>query len=186
MNLSELTLPMKSGAMKRLTDAGYEKLGSGQTGDVFKKPGSNYVLKLFTADDDPYLAFVKLAQENPNPHFPKFVGKLIRVTSGYYAIRMEQLTHDANPNHIKLVEWYVDKRAEFGYASDEKMTANNKLLIQTMNEVNKMFEEQPRLREACDLIAYELIRGDGFYSDLHKGNIMSRGSTLVISDPVSF
>lgn len=43
------------------------------------------------ARDKGYWAFVKLVQEHPNIHFPRFIGKPLAITQHYNAVRMEKL-----------------------------------------------------------------------------------------------
>lgn len=187
MKLNELNIPMRSGAGNILRDAGYKHLGKGGMGDVFVKPGSNYVLKLFASNDKAYLDFVKMVKANNNPHFPKFIGKLIKVTSGYYAIRMEELVHKNVGEDLKLIEWYINEKSKGPYISDESL-ADSKLSIERdyWNKFEKLTQKMPKLKEALDLIAIDLVYFGGHFNDLHDENVMFRkDGTLVLSDPVS-
>lgn len=158
--VTELSVPdtMKDAA-KRLAASGYECLGGGSFGDVFYKSGADYVLKLFTNDDRAYIAFVKLAVANPNKYFPKFHGSLIRVNDRYSAIRMEYL------EPLKGDFWY-DIYQYIHYGRDE----------------TEEFMYNKELSAACDLIKNKLL--DGFFLDIKGSNIMRRGNTPVITDPV--
>src|SRR6478752_6436146 len=92
MRLFELSLPKDTlAATNALKKAGYEHLDIGSFADVFHKTGKPYILKLFISRDEAYLEYLKLVTTHSNPHFPKIIGKPIRVTDAYYAIRIEKL-----------------------------------------------------------------------------------------------
>jgi hypothetical protein len=161
--IDEITLPDSlDQAYQVLTNAGYEYMGGGDYSGVFKKPGANYVLKFFSAEDDAYLAFIDLVQHNPSPHFPKFYGKLVPVTDRFYAIRMEIL-RPADGSFARQIQNYIDPDDEDEYQDAlEYMTDD--------------------LRHACDLVRE--LADSGYELDLMTKNIMLRGSTPVIIDPV--
>lgn len=190
--LSELNFPnSRDDAEKRIQDAGYVNIGSGSNATVFNKPDSPYALKLFDSADKAYIDYVRLCINNPNPHFPKFKGKMMKVTSNYYAVRMEKL----NPNP-KSYQAYKDKLGESYSTKDEiadllkeygrtkeiypDLTNLNAYRLGVVDKMNKLNTVQPGIREAVDLISDI----PGVKNDIHWGNIMFRGETLVIIDPV--
>jgi hypothetical protein len=161
--LDEMTRPQTRQQVNQiLTAAGYRRLGKGMFGAIYEKPGSQYVLKVFSALDAAFLDFTKLARAHQdNPHFPKFYGKLVQVTNDYYAIRMEKLT-PFNP-HLFGDAGY----ALFDYIQDGKDGA----------ELN----DYPALKSACDLVRTKLL---SIYVFDHKNEaFMVRGNTIVITDP---
>lgn len=158
--VTELSVPATlKDATKRLAASGYKCIGGGSFGDVFYKSGSDYVLKLFTNNDRAYIAFVKLAVANPNKYFPKFYSSLIRVNDKYSAIRMEYL------EPLKGDFWY-DIKEYILYGKDETEEF--------------MYDEE--LSTACNLIRGLLDDGVGL--DMKENNVMRRGNTPVITDPV--
>lgn len=171
--LTELSRPRtRDRAEWILINAGYKHLGRGGQGAAFQKPGAPYVVKLFDARDKAYLTFIRVAMANTdNPHFPKFFGKPIKITDDYWAMRIEPLRRSFGYFYeIGLIDRYItneDDRAEdsdaFEYVS-----------------------QQPELQAACDIIVM-LIRHSqhDFICDVHQSNVMLRGSTLVLSDPVA-
>jgi hypothetical protein len=171
--LSELSRPTPKGAEQKLFAAGYEKIGKGTWGEVYSKPDDPYVLKLFHPGDKAYRAFMNLAmQHQDNPHFPKFKGKMVRVTDDYSAVRMERLEPMRDRKITQALSGYIEELAgeEYAYAS--------KRVIWPLRFKN------PRLKEACNLIA--TLIGDRFGLDLEgTGNIMRRENTLVFIDPIS-
>jgi len=183
--LQELSIPPTMGkAIRILQDAGYEHMGAGNFAEVYRKPGDNHVIKLFGFSDLAYPKFVQLAQSTSNPHFPKFKGKLMKVTKDYYAVRMEKLnpiTEGAIPySGIKM------SSASLAYAINDyvrlkKGLGNNYIPDDKVKTIMEELElSQPGITEACDFIAGMT----DVYPDIHKNNLMLRGKTLVITDPV--
>jgi hypothetical protein len=165
--LDELSRPPQTEAEQKLMAAGYERIGSGTWGEVFSKPGDPLVLKLFHPGDTAYTDFVKLAmQHQNNPHFPKFHGKMMRVTDDYNAIRMEKLTPNNSSELAELLEDYL-----------------NGMQYKSRLDLWPLLWKNPKLKEACKLIARNLL--NTHYLDLQIQNIMMRGNTVVFTDPVT-
>lgn len=163
VKINEITLPQtRQDVNQILMAAGYKRLGTGMFAAVYEKPGSPYVLKVFSAKDNAYQDFIKLAKEHQdNPHFPKFYGKLLRITKNYFAIRMEKLSV-FDPHHFGEKAY-----ALFDYIQDGQPVA----------ELN----DEPLLREACDLVRRKLL---SHYVFDHKDEaFMTREDTIVITDP---
>lgn len=172
--LTEIALPAKmQDAYEALTAAGYELIGDGSFARLFHKAGARYVLKLFSTHDEPYLAFIKLIRESNNIHFPKIFGKVVQVTPHYYALRMEQLTPIGSDwKDVAMVRKYI-----------RAFEARRKPGQQIAPEVEAFMQARPQLKDACDLINRNLI--GRFFCDISPANVMMRGDTLVIIDPVS-
>ena len=171
--LTELSRPSsRNEAEYVLVRAGYAHLGRGQTGSVFQKPGAAYVLKLFDARDTAYLDFIGLATANPNPHFPKFIGKPVRVNDGYHAIRTELLEPVSKDRltEVVMIDKYIISMRNYGNCH---------------NEDYLYVSSHPELQEACDMLAKFLKYKNQYFCDIHEPNVMMRGSTLVMTDPVA-
>jgi len=155
--------------------AGYKRLDRRDAvyAQVYAKPGSPYVLKLFQSKDTAYMAFVDLVMKNKNIHFPVFKGRMIRVTNLYHAIQMERLT--------PVVEIH-----ELGDPLTIAQTMENYMSAVSSEyrerQMNLIEKHQPGIKAACDLIADKLT--PTYELDLHSQNIMMRGNVLVITDPV--
>lgn len=179
MRLYELSRPTsRIDAEKILTDHGYERVGGGTFAVVYGKPGSKTVLKLVHKKDVAYLAFVKLALENQNnPHFPRFSSSLIRLNDDYKAVRMERLTpgKGAEDNYRGFIAYGLD----LYFARKGNW---NSMVDHAKESIRNAFERNPDLQEACDLMIKSLSQ---YVNDLHPGNVMFRGGTLVITDPVA-
>jgi hypothetical protein len=173
--ITELTRPnTRLQADERLRQAGYSRLARGDFGAVYERPGANFVLKVFANSDAAYLAFLELARaHSDNPHFPKFFGKLVRITPVYSAIRMEKLApYRGNPSaidvYLRLSNYY---REHPNGPSGE------------MGDAMEFMEYHPELKAACDLIADNLR--PQYQLDIKQSNLMVRGSTIVLIDPVA-
>lgn len=179
--LDEITRPAgRYSAELVLKQAGYKKLGDGAFAAVYGKAGSQHVLKLFNSTDNAYREFVKLANSKPNPHFPVFRGKMMRVTDKYYAIRMEWLTPVPDNRATEyvgdiLTDYVRLQQGQRPYEISEE---------EVNSEMRKLEKEQPGISEACKLIASGISKSRTI--DIHNENYMMRGPVLVITDPVAF
>lgn len=160
--LKEFTRPGKrDDYQKILHNAGYRLIGQGGQAEVYHKPGKEYVLKIFSSRDYAYQDFLKLVMAHPNKHFPKIIGKLVKVSPSVYAVRLEPLSSLTDWEGYDAVRDYMAGRLD--------------------DEQEQWLEERPELLDALRLITSEL----GEHSrDLHAGNVMMRGNDLVIIDPV--
>lgn len=176
--LAEISRPNKYNAEKILRNAGYKRLGEGVYGTVFAKPGADHVLKLFLSTDKAYLSFIDLVNSTNNIHFPKFKGKLIRVTDEYYAIRMERLTHVADNKQTE----YTARAMGNLILMHQGLKPYAQTSAQVIAEMESLEKSQPGIIEACDIIADGISKK--YPIDLHNENYMMRGNVLVITDPV--
>lgn len=154
-----------------LKKMGYEleHMGSGMYANVFKRPNDPYVIKIFSQDTG-YLKYVQYClQHQDNPHVPKFRGKIIRISGDTYAVRIEVLqpyqqgiNYEADYAAHQLIQYDT---MFGGLAQHPDIEAYSP-------ELKQLFVDLANLFGATTL------------TDLHKTNIMMRGNTLVITDPV--
>ena len=180
--LDEITRPDTMGnAQSILLKAGYKQIGAGWYADVYAKPDADHILKLFSVTDTAYPKFVNMTIQNPNIHFPKFKGKMMKVNEHYYAVRMEKLTSFGKTMDIVgEIEDYIAGYANYGKSWPET-DVRGKEVTEEMAQLEKT---QPGITKACDLIS-KLIRSGLVGIDLHPGNLMMRGDTIVFTDPVN-
>lgn len=158
-----------------MTNNGFTAMGSGSFGTVWSHPKLQYVLKVFRATDVAYLGWVNVCIQNKNnPHFPKFIStKAFPITPEVSAIRMEKLT----PTRGQLMDdiiYFI------------KLTLHNETRRMSKEEIdlfNKYCNAYPQLMDAIQILK-EFSYKSGFKFDIHTGNFMLRGNTLVITDPV--
>lgn len=185
--LDEITRPSSlEAATKILYNAGYEQIGEGYYGEVFAKPGDKYALKLFDYRDASYRRFLNVAMSDANPHFPKFRGNLIKVASEYYAIRMEMLSYltHSGPGWSDRTE-LCRALSQYIIACWNKDNPDSASEIKNPSsyDIDTIEKHQPGIKHACQSIASILRRVNEL--DLHSDNVMMRGDTIVIIDPVS-
>lgn len=169
--LDEITRPpTRKDAVQILKSNGYERLGDGEFATVFAKKGNKHeVLKLVDNHDDAYLAYLDMVrQHQDNPHFPK-VGKLITITPEYSAVRMEKLS----PVQLSDVRGIINDIRE--YLED----------YTTTDTMKDYFGAFPKFKEAMLILRTFMEQQYSDWDwDLHIGNIMFRGNTLVFTDPI--
>ena len=139
LNLNELSRPPKVGnAAEILNNAGYDQLGQGAYARVFGKPGANHVLKLFSTEDSAYLDFVSLVNQHPNPHFPKFKGKMMKVTDNYYAIQMEKLTAFPDNDNSDWIAYTINNYTSLAGERNTKMNQTKDEVFAEMRKLEKL------------------------------------------------
>jgi len=137
-------------------------------------------LKIFQSRDKAYIDFIKMVLANPNIHFPKFRGRLIKINNFYYAVRMEKLKTTRSTKISGIIDEYLRYgRDMLEYGEERKKQIER---YETYKNILKYFEKEPELKKACDIIISNLF--PKYYNDVHDSNIMKRGSTIVLTDPV--
>ena len=190
-DLQEVTRPSLTQAHRRLHQAGYFKLGEGYFASVFYREGESSVLKLFSNRDLGYIDFIRLVNENTNVHFPKFtrLAKSVKITDDYSAIRMEFL----KPLPVSTVYGSSEQLGEILHRYTFKLKTGStdhgtNGYVDPAIDIDQFMlnleKAQPGIIQACELIAKSTRSAS--YIDLSEENIMFRGSTLVITDPLSW
>jgi hypothetical protein len=178
--LNELSVPdSRKAAVRRLWDAGYQYMGDGAFASVYAREGDPFVLKLFDNIDTAFPAFVALAMAHQaNLHFPRYRGRLMRVAPGYSAVRMERLT----PYHYdsSMIGRYMRHRDHLPPPGQRDPNSYTQM---QWEDAEEFMEGEPTLKEACDLIIDHL--GTQYRIDISDNNLMMRGRTVVIIDPVT-
>jgi hypothetical protein len=171
---------------RRLEIHGFEMLGDGASGSVWSHPQVSYVLKLFMISDVSYLEYVKMVINGAaNPHFPRFRGRPIQLTSKVYAIRMEKLS-PWRDNSASVLDRAIHTIMDVLY---EGVNWRKQLQLrdsETQRAVSIAFAKWPHLESALDrLVSFEQSHSDAAW-DLHEENIMKRGSVPVFTDPFTW
>lgn len=192
MKISEITRPEEiENAEPLLTRAGYQDLQHsvghtrGTFARVYSKPDKNYVVKVFQQEDYAYRRYLNLITSVRNPHFPVLRGKPMRVSNFIYGVRLEllqpfmmaynheRLTMDQYLKGLQDLERYDDHPSSIEYSKNQVAKATAEL--------------RPEMKQALDLIFQHCIQGQPkTIVDLHPHNVMMRGDTIVIIDPIAY
>jgi hypothetical protein len=156
-----------SGLHKELISRGFKKIGSGSFSVVYEHPSYPWIFKLFR-EDPAYMWYLNYALEHQDdPHVPRIKGRFMQLqTDGgrLYLVRLEKLkTRNTHPS-IKAAQRYI--------AALERKKSDDSLsrfpnLAQSIDDINS---SKPRR----------------YNWDIGKNNIMFRGSTPVLNDPLAY
>jgi hypothetical protein len=184
-------------------DHGWRFLGQGIEATVGRHPQKPYVVKVFDRDTA-YPDFVQLVQQHQNnPHFPQF-SRYVRPVPGtaFSYVRMEILTPiDDNtilevPYLSQMAYLYVASVSQ-GLEFHQSWSAQVGMRLRHMVKGNvfdpttqqtlwkDIGEPESSWKKAVDLVLGRYSKGTKWPSrlDMHPGNFMLRGTTLVITDP---
>jgi hypothetical protein len=151
-----------------MTLHGFRRLGQGNFGVTYEKPGYPWIFKIFN-HDTAYLTWIQFAlQHQSNPHVPKIKGKPFKISNTAFVIRMEKLDHNifGQDDVINLLKRW-----------DGKKLSNYER--QYLDDVGI-----PDMVPILDGIA-ELIKRYRYLADIHEDNVMNRAGELVIIDPLA-
>ena len=152
-----------------LESQGFKILGWGNFGVVFSNPSDPWVYKIFSLDSG-FLYYIKWVMANQqNPNVPKTKGDLIKINNNTYAVRMEKLTK-INPG-------------------DEQSGDDNTLIkildpIDTLSDIPNNKLQWIRTNYPGIYSILEYIGKTKYKFDFTTANMMYRGGTLVIVDPI--
>lgn len=145
-----------------LINKGFRILGEGYYSAVYESNyDPNLVYKIGRTLDDPFLVYVSDTEIKNNIHFPKLYDLYIDNENDWYLAKMECLT--PLPDHKKTVAQTIES-----YAKDQINS------VALSNDMKYLLERIYNISEQHD-----------FKLDLHEGNIMMRGVTPVITDPLA-
>ena len=164
------------GLIDKMYDYGWDQIGEGGYSNVFQHPNYPYVVKVFIGDSLYLQYFMLVIKPNQNnPHVPKVRGKTMRVADEGYAVRLEQLTPLTSPED-PVLDKYLDPR--FSKKRNAFETSIGLLFSK---------ENLPFLRENWPELA-EILKGIyriSIMTDFNSRNVMKRGDTIVITDPLA-
>lgn len=140
-----------------MKEYGFRQLGDGKYGAVFGKDGYPYVIKVFMKDTA-FMKWLNFCYANQsNPYIPKLRGKVVKITSHMYAVRMEKLGPVMDPNITRIID-----------------------MLETPSAYADMAKSDKNLYQAATFLArnHRLL-------DLHYGNFLERpNGQIVIVDPL--
>lgn len=149
-----------------LDTLGCRVIGHGMYGVVVDC--DDFVLKVFDASDEAYLDFVDFCEKiGPCRHLPAILWDK-QIDENWWAICLEKLEPfsidgNENPKSPYFIRWRYKK------------------MLDRINGSNKSTGRK-ELDAIVDLLD-EARETEGHFEDMHDGNVMLRGYTLVITDP---
>lgn len=149
---------------------GFKHLGSGNFGSVYERPGYPWVFKIFTYDKAYFNYLTYAMNHQGNPHIPKIKGKYIKINKNTYAVRIEKLTPISDTAFRKISE--ILNKIDIIIHTDDKS-----------NEDIAFIKNNYDLYELL-MILYKTDTFSEYGKDMHSSNIMMRGNTPVLVDPV--
>jgi hypothetical protein len=187
-----------------LTQHGWKSLGTGVEAAVAMHPAKAYVLKIFNSDSK-YVDYVKFVQAHQsNPHVPRF-SRYVRQIPGtqFSYVRMEKLQrvfdYDLLTTYANYLFMMMVRGRQEGISmlnDDLDMTLEDRLGDLGYDEYDIAVDEHHEeiyqklggvppdtwSQMLTDLAAHSRQLGMESW-DMHAGNFMRRGKTLVIADP---
>lgn len=158
-----------------------KRLGSGAFAHVFQHPVyHNVAVKVFAGHDKLYQRYMNWALKNQgNPYVPQIVSisKQKAANGETYTIVFMQKMERVSEEEFK--KWYVKS---FGKDSYNAFTEDD---FDSQFEEADEFIQRSKDQKLKDLWAHLKTYGRSKF-DLHPGNVMKRGSQIVITDPVGF
>jgi hypothetical protein len=162
----------KKNLTTHLAALGWELIGHGQFSLVYGNPKFEYVLKIFTQDTPGGIEWLEYVVANQNnPFLPRVYGKMWRISHTAYAIRMERLMPFKSKTDPVFAK-YIDPELQSRLWEDIFVEENTEFLEANWPDLAAAFET---------IIQLSSYNGD---DDLNLSNIMKRGDSLVITDPV--
>jgi len=177
---------------------GMEQIGSGLYGRVYTSNGTPYVVKFFKGHDSGYRSWIETIAElaNTGP-LAKYTPKISRVLcyrmpdADYQGEVPGETIHDTWVVYMERLAGYNEQGTIRGAKNDMRIRKFGDLFRNIMYRA-RYCEDEPfdysKLSPIHrDLIALILIAREKYGSgcDCHNGNIMLRGSQIVITDPLA-
>lgn len=146
---------------------GFTLLGHGCYAAVFDSNSDpNLVYKVGVTTSDPFLDYIKLKKDFlENPHFPKIYSTYIDMSNDWYLVTMEKL--ETVPSHKIGISNEISTLINDSSAITSITIKKTKELVSLTAQINKLVNSIPDIR-----------------LDIHQGNVMMRGVTPVITDPL--
>lgn len=154
---------------------GLEMIGRGKYGLLFRVPGKDYVLKVYSADDSLYTKWASWCMSNPSKWVPKFRGSITKISEQLNAVRMERL------------DKYTGGRAGSEVMANLMVSYKMVRVIGPTSTYWKKAEAAfPGIMEDDDFAKLAaFLEGHRDEIDMHEDNLMMRGNQVVIIDTLA-
>lgn len=160
---------------------GYKVLNRGASAMVLGSPDGREVIKVGPTNDC-WLQFAERAKHDDNPHVPKILA--LNTYGKHYLARIEHLsevpdTFFKNVSYLRIASWML-VYGKWKTPRDIYLARFTPGQIKKL--ANDLEREDPQMADALKMVVS--TKGACNY-DLHPENLMKRGSTLVVSDPLT-
>lgn len=171
---------------------GWKKLGNGSFAAVFGKPGLSYVIKVPFYRDRPWMKYAEYCMTHRNnPHVMKVSFLKEETSTHFFIAAIERLKNFPNYGGMSMADYAVDyiEQLSNGHKPKEIMQRIEKRAKEMLGHTGTMNKQEsnwllkvlmPQI-PALAKVVMDLKNID--HLDLHQGNIMMRGKTIVIIDP---
>jgi hypothetical protein len=175
-----------------LAKAGYKEISNdkGHFSKVYHKEGDPFALKIFFDWDIAYKKFIQFAMNNQDsPHMPRFKSKMVRLNYNHCAVRVELLKpwdFSTDPMLVEALHILSDPEIqEYKNNLPDNEPDFSNIFMERYNAAEKHMVENypPSLMEIIERMKKGLFLNH-LVSDIKSDNIMLRGSTIVLIDPV--
>lgn len=155
--------------VNQMKKVGWYRIGRGYYATVFAHQYRRYIVKVFHNDKGyaHYLDYVKSHQSNP--HVPKVIGKERQVNKDTSVVRLEKLLPITNGND-PMFRKYINPELPVNFYNIFENPDNLPFLQEHWPQLYKLLQD---------------ISGMTGLEDLGIKNVMQRGDTLVITDPLA-
>lgn len=170
--LNEVYRPPLEEADYILRNAGFRMVGSGFHATVYRRNDEPWVVKLVANQDMAYRKFIQFCKTHQSPHLPVFRGSLVRVTDYYSVVRIEALESLPYDKSITDDVFYMSNLLRFYNGENAFLPPDAKQWANDHPSVNNI------------LCALGKALAD-YCEDICLSNVMRRGDTYVLIDPVS-
>ena len=158
----EISMATAHTVINNFTRKGFRMLGNGCYAAVFdSNVDPNLVYKIGVRISDPFLSYIKQDELRANPHFPRIYD--IMEGDNWYLVKMERL--EPIPSHKPFLSNEIQSLVE------EEGDA-----LVHLNPTKELVSIAKHIRTLAESLNVKV--------DLHAGNIMMRGTTPVITDPL--
>jgi hypothetical protein len=172
---------------------GMDKVGSGLYARVYSSDKTPYVVKVFRLHDVGYLSFLEVLSvlDLHNPHLPRIHEVILyrnpeQRGDDYGVVYMEKLTpgvvseYDMSGNRIGRKTWHEKLANEINYVVYRHPEDKPEVIQKYNKKHQELLIFLQLAKEHSDAKEFS----NTFY-DLHTGNIMWRGNTFVVTDPIA-
>ena len=159
-----------------LEDNNFKKKGEGVFSSVYADDSHKVVIKINKGViDNSYIKFANFCRKENSPHLPK-LGK-IRKFDDYYVLAMEKLETSNSSDFKDMCSWIGKVSIVIGRSLKTKQDILDA-------EIPAVYESQ---RDGIIKIIKDMksLLDSDINFDLHDENIMLRGNTIVLMDPIS-